>query len=180
MNIFVGNMLFETTGQDIKRAFESYGTVATVAIVMEKNGKKSRGFGFVEMPDDAEAQKAVAAMNGKEFMGRILMVSPAKPKTESEREAEKKQRLKEKLEAKAAARAAKENLKNNPLHKPVYQTTSGKRIGRRTRRFLEKRAAAGISEPLLPKRKYHLNPLRWRKKRPEPKPKQGRNQKEAV
>ncbi|MCU0652258.1 MAG: RNA-binding protein [Candidatus Omnitrophica bacterium] len=170
MNIFVGNMLFETIEKDIRRAFEKFGAVAEVTIVMEKNGSKSRGFGFVEMPDDEEAEKAIAAMNEKEFMGRVLVVSPAKPKTENERLAERKLRLQLKLEAKAAARAAKDNLKNNPLSKPVYMSTSGRKIGRRTRSFLEKRAAAGINEPLLPRRKHHSNPMRWRKKQVQPKP----------
>lgn len=86
MNIFVGNLLFEATEEDVRRAFEAFGNVASVAIVMEKKGDKSRGFGFVEMPDDQKAQAAITALNGKEFMGRVLNVEPARPKVKKEPE----------------------------------------------------------------------------------------------
>ena len=82
MNIFVGNLSFDSTGADVKELFEGYGFVASAVIVMEKEKKapKSRGFGFVQMPDEQQALAAIAALNGKEFMGRVLNVNPARPK----------------------------------------------------------------------------------------------------
>ena len=79
MNIFVGNLLFEATEGDVKKLFEGYGFVASVVIAMrnEKNAPRSRGFGFVQMPDEQQALAAIAALNGKEFMGRVLDVNPA-------------------------------------------------------------------------------------------------------
>lgn len=61
MNIFVGNLSFAAKEEDVYRVFAGFGAVANVAIVMEKKGKKSRGFGFVEMPDEQEALSAIAA-----------------------------------------------------------------------------------------------------------------------
>ena len=82
MNIFVGNLSFDATQGDVKKLFEGFGNVASVVIVMEKEKKapKSRGFGFVEMPDEQQAFAAIAALNGKEFMDRVLNVNPARPK----------------------------------------------------------------------------------------------------
>jgi RNA recognition motif-containing protein len=82
MNIFVGNLSFDSTGADVKKLFEGFGNVASAVIVMEKEKKapKSRGFGFVQMSDEQQALAAIAALNGKEFMGRILNVNPARPK----------------------------------------------------------------------------------------------------
>src|SRR3989338_2022028 len=82
MNIFVGNLLFEATQGDVKKLFEGFGNVASVVIAMSKEKKmpKSRGFGFVQMPDEQQALAAIAALNGKEFMGRLLNVNPARPK----------------------------------------------------------------------------------------------------
>ena len=96
MNIFVGNLSFEANEGDVKKLFEGFGNVASVAIVMrkEKKAPKSRGFSFVQMPDEQQAQAAIEALNAKEWMGRILNVSPARPKTEEEREAEKEKRIK--------------------------------------------------------------------------------------
>jgi hypothetical protein len=80
MNIFVGNLSFEATEGDVKKLFEGFGNVASVVIVMRKEKKtpKSRGFGFVQMPDEQQALAAIAALNGKEFMGRVLDVNPAR------------------------------------------------------------------------------------------------------
>jgi len=82
MKIFVGNLSFAATEADVNRLFADFGSVASVKIVMEKKGKKSRGFGFTEMLDDEQAQAAIAALDGAEFMGRPLNVSPARPKPE--------------------------------------------------------------------------------------------------
>ncbi|MBM3244466.1 MAG: hypothetical protein FJZ15_01565 [Candidatus Omnitrophica bacterium] len=168
MNIFVGNLLFEATEEDVRMAFEAFGAVSKVTIVMDKKGKNPRGFCFVEMPDEQESQQAIAAMNAKEFMGRVLIVSPALPKKDKEREAKRKQKLQEKLKAKAEAKAIKESA--NLRDKPAYPSAAKKKIGRRTRRFLEKRADSGITEPLAPRPKHHFNPMRWRKRQEQPKP----------
>jgi len=170
MNIFVGNLLFEATEANVKKLFEGFGTVVSVAIVMEKKGAKSRGFGFVEMLNDQEAQEAILALNDKEFMGRLLIVGPACPKTDEEREAKKKERMQAKFAAKA-----KNHPKEGEEHKPawfnpVFHKTGGYKGGRRTRSFMMKRAAAGIEEPLSLKKKVHVNPMRWRKRSEQPKP----------
>ncbi|MDD5731067.1 MAG: RNA-binding protein [Candidatus Omnitrophica bacterium] len=88
MNIFVGNLSFSAKEEDVKKLFEGFGSVASCVIVMGKKGIKSRGFGFLEMPDDMQAQSAIAALAGKEFMGRPLKVSPVRPKPEPEIEIE--------------------------------------------------------------------------------------------
>jgi RNA recognition motif-containing protein len=82
MNIFVGDLSFEAIEADLKRAFEAFGKVNSVTIIKEKNGIKSRGFGFVDMPDDAEGIEAINGLNDKEFMGRVLKVSRARKKLE--------------------------------------------------------------------------------------------------
>jgi len=78
----VGNLSFDSTVADVKKLFEGFGNVASAMIVMEKQKKasKSRGFGFVQMPDEQQALAAIAALNSKEFMGRLLNVNPARPK----------------------------------------------------------------------------------------------------
>ncbi len=82
MNIYVGNLLFDVTENDLKEAFEPFGTVTEVRMIMDKFSGKSKGFCFIEMPDKDEAQKAIDEMNEKEFMGRALDVSEAKPKVD--------------------------------------------------------------------------------------------------
>lgn len=86
MKMFVGNLSFDATEADVKSLFEGFGTVSSVVIVMEKKEAKSRGFGFVEMPDDQQAGAAIASLNAKEFMGRPLNVSQARVKTEEKKE----------------------------------------------------------------------------------------------
>jgi len=82
MNIFVGNLSFDATQGDVQKLFEGFGNVTSVVIVMrkEKKAPKSRGFGFVQMPDEQQSLAALAALNGTEFMGRVLDVNPARPK----------------------------------------------------------------------------------------------------
>ncbi|MFH1045638.1 MAG: RNA-binding protein, partial [Candidatus Omnitrophota bacterium] len=94
MDIFVGNLSFDTNEGDIKKLFEGFGNVASVVIVTrkEKKAPKSRGFGFVQMPDEQQALAAIAAFNGKEFMGRVLNVNPARPKAEAQAENELKEK----------------------------------------------------------------------------------------
>ncbi len=83
MNIYVGNLLFDVAESDLREAFEQFGAVTEVRLIMDKRSGKSKGFCFIEMPDKDEAQKAIDEMNGKEFMGREIKASEAKPKTDS-------------------------------------------------------------------------------------------------
>jgi len=82
MNIYVGNLSREMIEQDIRNAFETFGKVESVTIIKDKFTGESRGFGFVEMPDKAEAQAAMEALNGKELKGRTLTVNEARPRPE--------------------------------------------------------------------------------------------------
>lgn len=82
MNIYVGNLPRATTEEELRKAFEAHGEVASVAIIKDKFSGESRGFGFVEMPDATAAHNAIAALGGKDFGGRVLNVNEAKPKTE--------------------------------------------------------------------------------------------------
>lgn len=81
-NIFVGNLSFGTTEQDIRTLFEAHGSVDRVNIVTDRDSGQPRGFGFVEMTNNAEGDRAIAAVNGKEVGGRALNVNEAKPKSE--------------------------------------------------------------------------------------------------
>jgi len=85
MNIFVGNLAFTTTEQDLRQLFEPYGTVETIRIMTDRETGRTRGFGFVEMPDDRAAQTAIDALNGTSLAGRALTVNEARPR-ESRRE----------------------------------------------------------------------------------------------
>jgi RNA recognition motif-containing protein len=85
MNIYVGNISRTATEQDIKEAFEAFGAVQTAAIIKDKFSGESRGFGFVEMPNKEEADKAISGLNGKDLKGRTLTVNEAKPRTDRPR-----------------------------------------------------------------------------------------------
>ena len=82
MNIYVGNLTFDVSEDDLREAFKQFGEISEVRLIMDKYSGKSKGFGFVEMPSKAEAEKAIEEMNGKEFMGRALNVNEAKPKVD--------------------------------------------------------------------------------------------------
>jgi RNA recognition motif-containing protein len=79
-NIYVGNLVWDATQDDLYTLFQEYGTVTRAQVIMDKETGRSRGFGFVEMNDDAEAQKAVEALNNFQFRGRPLTVNEAKPR----------------------------------------------------------------------------------------------------
>ena len=79
-NIYVGNISFQTTEQDIEQAFSAYGQVERVQIVKDRESGQSRGFGFVEMSDNNDADKAIAALDGAELSGRKLTVNEARPR----------------------------------------------------------------------------------------------------
>ncbi|MDE0185776.1 MAG: RNA-binding protein [Candidatus Poribacteria bacterium] len=81
MNIYVGNLSFSATDDDVLEAFQEFGKVETVNVIRDSYDGRSRGFGFVEMPEDAEAKSAIEALDGSEFMGRNLKVNEARPKS---------------------------------------------------------------------------------------------------
>jgi len=82
-NLFVGNMSFQTTEGDLRALFEPFGQVARVHIAMDRETGRSRGFAFVEMPNDAEAATAMQSLDGKDVGGRNLKVNEARPKEAS-------------------------------------------------------------------------------------------------
>jgi RNA recognition motif-containing protein len=150
MKIFVGNLSFDSTQEDVKKLFDGFGNVTSVAIVMEKEKKapKSRGFGFVDMPDQQQALAAIAALNGKEFMGRVLKVDPARSKAEIQ--------------------TASRLKVTEP--QPVFNKPGEYKGGRRTLSYLKRRGLAGIQEKVKPRRRSQDNPMRWRKKKDQAKP----------
>ena len=81
-NLFVGNMSFQTTETDLTALFQPFGQVGRIHIVTDRETGRARGFAFVEMPNDAEAAKAIAALDGKEIGSRNLKVNEARPKGE--------------------------------------------------------------------------------------------------
>ena len=80
MNIYVSNIAFNATTQDLRQLFESYGVVDKINIITDRDTGQSRGFGFVEMPDSTAAKAAMQGLNGKELDGRALTVNEAKPR----------------------------------------------------------------------------------------------------
>ena len=82
MNIFIGNLSRQVSDADLREAFEAHGAVASANVIKDKFTGESRGFGFVEMADAAQANAAIAALNGKDLKGRALNVAEAKPRTE--------------------------------------------------------------------------------------------------
>jgi RNA recognition motif-containing protein len=85
MNIFVGSLPFSIDEADLRDSFEVYGTVNSVKIITDKFTGRSKGFGFVEMENDAEAQKAIDELNGATVSGRTIVVNKSEPKPEGER-----------------------------------------------------------------------------------------------
>jgi RNA recognition motif-containing protein len=81
MRIYVGNLNYDTTDKELREAFEAFGTVTSAEVVINRMTNRSRGFGFVEMPDPEEARNAIAQMDGKELQGRQLKVNEAHPRT---------------------------------------------------------------------------------------------------
>jgi RNA recognition motif-containing protein len=81
-NIYVGNLSFRATEEDVRSAFSSHGTVSSVNIIMDRETGRSRGFAFVEMPNAEEAKQAIESLNGKEIAGRGITANEARPRTE--------------------------------------------------------------------------------------------------
>ncbi|HSW00885.1 MAG TPA: RNA-binding protein [Sedimentisphaerales bacterium] len=84
MNIYVGNLPFGTTDDDLQRLFAAYGDVSTANVIKDRFSGESRGFGFVEMPSREDATAAIEGLNGTDFQGRSITVNEAKPKSPRE------------------------------------------------------------------------------------------------
>ena len=82
MNLYVGNLPYRMSEDQLKEAFEEYGQVASCTIIKDKVTGSSKGFGFLEMPERTEAEAAINGLNGRELMGRKLNVNEARPRTE--------------------------------------------------------------------------------------------------
>lgn len=82
MNIYVANIPWKATEEELKGLFAEYGEVSSAKIVIDKFTQRSRGFGFIEMKDDSAGSKAINELNGADFMGKNLVVNEARPKTE--------------------------------------------------------------------------------------------------
>ena len=80
--LYVGNLAYGVTDGDLEKLFEAHGTVQSAQVIMDRDTGRSKGFGFVEMGSDAEAQAAISALNGTEVDGRTLTVNEARPKTD--------------------------------------------------------------------------------------------------
>ena len=85
MKIYVGNLSWNADESDLRDAFSAHGEVTSAQIITDRESGRSRGFAFVEMPNDAEAKDAIAAVNGKEIDGRQVKVNEAKPRSEKPR-----------------------------------------------------------------------------------------------
>jgi RNA recognition motif-containing protein len=80
MNIYVGNLSYGTTEEDLRQAFSAYGSVSSCNLIMDKMTGRSKGFGFVEMPDNSEADAAIKGLNGKALDNRSITVNQARPR----------------------------------------------------------------------------------------------------
>jgi len=83
MNIYVGNLSYEVTEEDLKESFEVFGEVETINVIKDNYTGRSKGFGFVEMSNNADAQSAINGLNDKELKGRTVKVNTARPRTEN-------------------------------------------------------------------------------------------------
>ncbi len=82
MNIYVGNLSFDATDEDLQEAFKAFGQVESAQVIQDNYSGRSRGFGFVEMPDKEEAEAAISQLDGTELMGRALKVNEARPRSQ--------------------------------------------------------------------------------------------------
>ena len=85
MNIYVGNLPYSVTEQDLRELFESFGEVSSANVIIDKISKRSKGFGFVEMPSQDESMEAIDKLNDQDFQGRNLRVNEAKPRNDNYR-----------------------------------------------------------------------------------------------
>jgi RNA recognition motif-containing protein len=86
MNIYVGNLSYDATDETIREAFESFGQVTSARVIKDKYSGQSRGFGFVEMLEQVQAQAAIKSLNGKELLGKQMSVNEARPRTDQGRQ----------------------------------------------------------------------------------------------
>lgn len=82
MNIYVGNLSYDATDEDLREAFEAFGTVSSAQVINDKFTGRSRGFGFVEMPNSEEGLKAIEGVNNQDIAGRPVRVNEARPREE--------------------------------------------------------------------------------------------------
>jgi len=85
MNIYVSNIPFKASDSELRELFEAFGEVTSAKIIIDRETQRSRGFGFVEMPDDTSAKQAMTELNGSDFLGKELSVNEARPKTDAPR-----------------------------------------------------------------------------------------------
>ncbi len=85
MNLYVGNLSYQMTDDDLRTAFEAYGEVSSAKIIRDRETGRSKGFGFVEMPTDSEAEEAIRQLDNAELDGRNVKVNQARPRSESPR-----------------------------------------------------------------------------------------------
>lgn len=85
MNIYVGNLSYQMSEDELRDAFGAFGEVSSVKILMDRETGRSRGFGFVEMPNNSEAETAIAQLNGKDVGGRALRINEARPREQQQR-----------------------------------------------------------------------------------------------
>jgi len=175
MNIFVGNLPFKATDLDVRGIFEAHGNVDSVVIVTEKNTAKSRGFGFVEMPNEQQAQTAIAALNGTELMGRPLNVSPARSKPSQPRQKKEQREFFPKIETEDQPVLPAVEPKGDVLwDKPAVKRTGGYKAGRRSRSFMARQGRINSNAPVESGKKSYGSLRPWAKKEAELKPRQKR------
>lgn len=85
MNIFVAKLDYGTNDSELRDAFEAFGEVSSAKVIMDRETQRSKGFGFVEMPDDAQGQEAIDALDGSEMDGRTIVVKKARPREDNRR-----------------------------------------------------------------------------------------------
>ena len=85
MNIYVGNLAYAVTDDDLREAFAAFGEVSRANVIMDRDTGRSKGFGFVEMPDNAQAEAAINGLNDKPLSGRAIRVNEAKPREDRPR-----------------------------------------------------------------------------------------------
>jgi len=171
MDIFVGNLSFDATQGDLKKLFGGFGNVISAVIVTreEKNAPKSRGFGFVQMPDEQQALAAIAALHGKEFMGRVLDVSLARSKAGAPAE----NKLKEKKASQGVIEVEPYFFEETEEPKLQLKSAFNKpgiyKGGRRAHSYIKRRGIAGMRQESRPQQRSQDNLKRWRKKEDKPK-----------
>ena len=85
MNLYVGNLSYDTRDADLEQAFGAFGSVDSARVIMDRDSNRSKGFGFVEMNDSSAAQEAISALDGTDLQGRTIKVNEAKPREERPR-----------------------------------------------------------------------------------------------